>query len=826
MKRKKHSKDQSTEELNALHTRLAESERVQTEHQRKDEQLKHSLDEARHRREEVAALLDGSRAVLQYRDFQEAARIIFESCKKLMGATAGYVALLTKDGSENEVLFLDSGGLPCSVDPSLPMPIRGLRAEAYRTRTVVYDNDFANSKRVKFMPEGHVALDNVMFAPLVIEGEAHGLLGLANKPGGFTENDARIAGAFGELAAISLLNSRTLQSLENSEEMLRSVVETATDAIVTGDSDGNVVFWNESAERIFGYPADAILGRPVADLMPERFREAHREGLRRIQSTGETRLIGKTVEMTGLRRDGNEFPVELSLATWRTGEGVFFTALLRDVTQRKRVEEALNRERNNLVNILDSMEDGVYVVNQTYDIQYANPALVREFGTFEGRKCYEYFHDREDSCPWCKNQDVFAGKMVRWQWTSPKNQKTYDLVDTLMHNPDGSVSKLEIFRDITQLQQAQAEMEKAAQFLLENPHPMLRIGNEGTVLYANPTGASLLSESARLIGQPAPELMAQAARKVLDSGVRDTLEIAHGKKTFSFTVAPVRDAGYVNLYGRDVTERKRAEQELRRHEQHLEELVKERTAELERSHQELRELAAHVQTAREEERTSVAREIHDELGQVLTGLHMGLSWLDTRLAELEDEESRAVLLGKISSMSLLVDRTIESVQRIAAELRPGVLDDFGLVAAIESHARKFQEQTGIRCNVVLAPGSTEFDDATSTALFRIVQETLTNVARHANATNVAITFKNEGNNIALVVKDDGRGIQGSEISRSASLGLLGMRERAAALGGQFQITSVPGKGTTVKVVLPVAGALEGQENIDFVSGTDPQGGSV
>lgn len=316
------NKDQLIEELTSLRNRLAELERTQAEYEREQEQLKHSLDEAKERRREVSALLEGSRAVLEHRDFENSARAIFDSCKDLIGATAGYVALLTKDGGCNEVLFLDSGDLPCSVDPSLPMPIRGLRAEAYRSRGVVYDNNFSNSEWVDLMPEGHVSLDNVMFAPLVIEGRALGLLGLANKTGGFTQDDARMAQAFGELAAISLRNSRTLESLENSEERLRSVVETATDAIITADSGGNVVFWNRGAEGIFGYSAEEIVGKPLTVIMPTEFHEAHREGLARVVSSGEGKLLGKTVEMTGLRKDGTEFPVELSLARWRTGEDV------------------------------------------------------------------------------------------------------------------------------------------------------------------------------------------------------------------------------------------------------------------------------------------------------------------------------------------------------------------------------------------------------------------------------------------------------------------------------------------------------------------------
>jgi len=141
-------------------------------------------------------------------------------------------------------------------------------------------------------------------------------------------------------------------------------------------------------------------------------------------------------------------------------------ALELDIVERKRVESALSIERDNLVNILNSMEDGVYIVNQQYDIQYVNPVLVKDFGSFEGRKCYEYLHDREEVCPWCKNQDVFAGKTVRWEWYSSKNQRTYDLIDTLLKNPDGSMSKLEIFRDITERKQMEEELIRVNRALL------------------------------------------------------------------------------------------------------------------------------------------------------------------------------------------------------------------------------------------------------------------------------------------------------------------------------------------------------------------------
>ncbi|MBW2170337.1 MAG: PAS domain-containing protein [Deltaproteobacteria bacterium] len=127
----------------------------------------------------------------------------------------------------------------------------------------------------------------------------------------------------------------------------------------------------------------------------------------------------------------------------------------------KRIEEALQIERDSLRNIFESIEDGIYIVNQQYDIQYANPVLVKRFGPYEGIKCYRYFHDRDEVCPWCKNKDVWAGKTVRWEWYSFKNERTYDLIDSPMTLSDGSIGKLEILRDITEHKQVEEAVQQS-----------------------------------------------------------------------------------------------------------------------------------------------------------------------------------------------------------------------------------------------------------------------------------------------------------------------------------------------------------------------------
>jgi signal transduction histidine kinase len=200
---------------------------------------------------------------------------------------------------------------------------------------------------------------------------------------------------------------------------------------------------------------------------------------------------------------------------------------------------------------------------------------------------------------------------------------------------------------------------------------------------------------------------------------------------------------------------------------------------------------------REQERTNIAREIHDELAQALTALKMDLSWLHNKF-----QRDQVQLIEKTRSMSGLVDDTIQVVKRISAELRPGILDDLGLVAAIEWQADEFQNRTGIICRVDVYPDDLPADQESSTAIFRIFQETLTNIARHALATRVTVDLAEKTGSLKLRVVDNGIGISEEQIHDPKSFGLIGMRERVYPWGGHVIIKGLPGKGTTVEVDLP------------------------
>lgn len=229
--------------------------------------------------------------------------------------------------------------------------------------------------------------------------------------------------------------------------------------------------------------------------------------------------------------------------------------------------------------------------------------------------------------------------------------------------------------------------------------------------------------------------------------------------------------------------------------------------------EQLRSLAARLTQVREEERTHLAREIHDVLGQALTGLKMDLSWLSKRAANETSSASAGAFQEKICAMSQVVDSTIGTVRELATQLRPSLLDDLGLEAAVEWQVQEFEKRSGISCHLVSNLGETEMNADCATALFRILQETLTNVARHAHASDVEVRLHLENGNALLQVHDNGRGITARELSKTKSLGLLGIRERALLVGGKVDITGVPQKGTTVLVRVPQFNILPGRLGI-------------
>lgn len=358
-----------------------------------------------------------------------------------------------------------------------------------------------------------------------------------------------------------------------------------------------------------------------------------------------------------------------------------------------------------------------------------------------------------------------------------------------------------IARDITEkklAEEALKESEEKFRTLAEKSPNMIFINKIGKIVYANKQCEQVMGYKREEFYSPHFDFFRIIAPEFLDKTKSFYGKHIKGKEVTPYEYALVTKSGkrieallttrLINYEGdkailgiiTDITDRKKAEKSMRE------------------SREQLRSLAAHLQSIREEERTMVAREIHDELGQALTALKMDLSWLAKKLPE-----GQGPILKKTKSMSQLIDSTIQRVQRISAELRPGLLDDIGLLAAMEWQAEEFQQRTGIACELSFSPQSIHLDPERSTAIFRIFQETLTNISRHANAKKVRASLVKKASKLELTIKDNGKGISEEKISDPRSLGLIGIQERVHFLGGDIHIKGIREKGTSVTVSIPL-----------------------
>ena len=610
-----------------------------------------------------------------------------------------------------------------------------------------------------------------------------------------------IAGGF---IAMLLVSGIALLVLRRVLQRHHSVIETALDGFWMTSAEGVLQEVNEAYAKMSGYTAQELVGMHISQLEVMEQEADVRAHIAKIIVQGHDRF-----ETRHRRKDGHEMDVEVSVTYLAESRQLF--AFCRDTTARKQVEEARLRESDErfrgtleqaAVGIAHASLDGYFrQVNQKFCaiIGYARDELLRM-----NYHDITFPDDLDENARYL--QQLLAGEISTFSMEKRYMRKDGSLIwvnltVSMLRDADGTPRyTIGVIEDITERRQAEALGQQFGH-LLQNSF------NEIYLFDACSLHFLLTSEGAeKNLGYSSGELNQLTPLDLCPSFTRESFgqmiaSLSGGEQPSLFfetvlrrrngTTYPVEmrlqfmesDSPVFMAVVQDVTERNRSERQLR-------------------------DLSAHLQTVREEEKASIAREIHDDLGSTLTALKMDIYWLAD---ELSANTEATQLLGHIESMSQLLDNAVTVTRRVITNLRPTILDDLGLHAALEWQAGQFQKRTGIQCLVIChcAEGC-KMDDIQAINLFRIFQESLTNVARHSGASRVEVELQCGDEEVILTISDNGCGLpEGHTIART-SYGMIGMRERAEQLGGRIDFYSPPGGGFSVTVILPLSADNQGE----------------
>jgi PAS domain S-box-containing protein len=597
-------------------------------------------------------------------------------------------------------------------------------------------------------------------------------------------------------------------------EILAHMVESVH--LVRAD-DGVIVYTNRRFDSVFGYDPGELVGKHVSIINApgEKSSEAVADEI--ISSLKQAGVWSGEVQ--NIRKDGHSFWCYANVSTFKHPQyGKVWISVNWDITARKRAEDALRTSENKYRYLVENINYIIFSLNKEGLFTYISPVIEHVLGyspvALIGHPFSELIYPEDLPLVIKAFKDVQSDilkyneyrifdKSSKIRWIRSSSRPNY-----INGNANGITG---IAMDITEQKLAENALKKREN-LLQKIFDVLPVGlwfadKDGKLLRGNSAGLKIwgiepdidpaeygVFKARRLPSEEeiAPEdwALAHTVRSMV-TFVDEMLEIDafDGKKKIILNyTAPVQDdhgaiqgAIMVNL---DITSHKLVEEELRA------------------SQQQLRALAKRVQQIREESRIIIARKIHDELGGGLTGLKIELSRLLRKNGDADRGEKRVALMDGIHRSNVLIDQMIQVVRSVATELRPSVLDDLGLIAALEGHLQEFTKQTDIPHEFVTAVENVTMEEATATAVFRIFQETLTNVARHSGATKIVVLLREEDGILFLEIRDNGRGITKAEIQDPKSLGILGMRERALVFGGTLCVSGAHYGGTAVILKIP------------------------
>jgi PAS domain S-box-containing protein len=616
---------------------------------------------------------------------------------------------------------------------------------------------------------------------------------------------------------------RMKRVLRENTNLLQSVLDGVADGVVMADEQGRFQVWNAAAERIVGLgPADVPVPRwseHYALFLQDRTTLYPPERLPLVRAMRGESVADEVLFLRSRDRpEGIWLSVNAEPLRDETGRLKGGVAAFRDITAQKQAEEALRASEARFRAIMDNSPALIFLKDTQGRYLEVNRRFEQVFQvtnrSVAGKTDDELFPPAQAASYRANDRQVWAiGAPMEFEETAVHDDGVHTslVVKFPLKNADGRCDALCGFAtDITDRKRVEAERQRLVNdrlLLLESTgEGIYGLDLQGRCTFMNRAAARMLGyEPEDLLGQ----CMHESIHHSRPDGSRYPIEECRIYQSFRSgqgcqvddevlwrqdgTAFPVQYSAFPMMERdmivgavvtfTDITERKRSEEHLQR------------------TLSELRTLSQRLDVVQEEERTRIARELHDELGVRLTCLKLDLARLQSLMGG--SLFPREQMEEKVRAMMADVDATIASVQRLVVELRPGILDDLGLVAAIEWQCQDFERRSGTRCVCKAPQEQIHLDRSHATAAFRICQEALTNVARHAKATAVRVSIEQVNGELWLDIQDDGRGIRTEQLRDSASLGLLGMRERARGLGGRLEIAARPGKGTTVTLRLPL-----------------------
>lgn len=599
--------------------------------------------------------------------------------------------------------------------------------------------------------------------------------------------------------------------LQDSEAALNQAQRVAHVGSWRWHIQSNTLEWSDEMYRLFGIEKKNFsgnLGEVIAKAIHPEDRALVDESNRSVSEAG----IAVPLEYRVVWPDGSIHSVwgeAGELVKDEKGQTVLLSGIVQDITERKRVEEALRESETRSRAVFDGVDDAIFVETLEGRILDANRRACEMYGYSHAdlltKKVADLvpsedyivaFHPNKSPTLPIHPFETINVRASGEQFPIELNFSTQTI--------NGEQVLFVVGRDISERKRAEHSLRQSEaryRAILEQAAVGISQADSATGAYID-----VNQKFCDIVGYSRDEILATTFQDIthpddLGADLDHMQDLRAGNiRTFSMEKRYYRKDKSIIWVNLTVSPLWAVGEEPSSHVAVVEDITKRKQAEMElaQSHEHLRALGQYLQAAREEERTFIAREIHDELGQELTALKMDLAWLSRQLPP-----EQVQLVQKTAAISNMVDGTIQTVRRVASQLRPGLLDDLGLVAALEWQAGEFQTRTGIACSLDLPENVSTLSRDQATAIFRVFQETLTNIARHAQATRVRITLKDFSDSIELTVRDNGIGITQDQLTDPRSLGLTGMRERVQAFGGTLEFKSATGKGTTVRVIMPL-----------------------